>query len=200
MHRDGSVRLLDEELLDELERELARQPGGLASDAPPGLRPDELIAGFERHGVAPSREAVLWWSWRDGSSLQLLPGLGHIAFASSLKGLGILRKLAVDQSAEPPTSDPDVWWNAGWIPIFDTGGLSKIVLDCTGPPDAPSPLRQIDRDAVGADHYARAFVPSLGEYIARAVRSLSAGRYHYDADRDQWLPMDWANTPAGDRF
>jgi cell wall assembly regulator SMI1 len=93
-----------------------------------------------------------------------------------------------------------VWWNAGWIPIFDTGGLSKIALDCTGPPDTPAPLRQFDWDAVGAHHYARAFAPSLGEYIARAVRSLSAGRYHYDADQDQSLPMDWANTPAGDRF
>jgi len=68
------------------------------------------------------------------------------------------------------------------MPIFATGGSSKIALDCTAP-DAPSPLRQIDWDCFGADHYAQAFAPSLGEYIGRAVRSLSVGRYDYNADR-----------------
>jgi hypothetical protein len=158
---------------------------------PPGLDAEEMAAACERERVAPSREALLWWGWRDGSSLQILPGLDHIALAAALEGRRILRDLAADIAGEPPQTDPDAWWNPGWIPIFSTGGLSKIALDCSAEREALSPVRQIDWDGFGGSHYARAFARSLGEYVARAVRCLSGGRYTYDGERDMWLPMDW---------
>jgi hypothetical protein len=200
MDRTDSIRVLDAELLAELESVLAQQPGRLLSRTPSGLEADEIVAAFDREGATLSREAALWWGWRDGSSLQILPGLEHIPLASAFQGRRILRELAADVAAKPPETDPDAWWNPGWIPIFGTGGLPKIALDCSGARDAPSPVRQIDWDGFGASHYARAFARSLGEYVASAVRCLSGGRYTYDAERDVWLPMDWANTSAGERF
>ena len=88
----------------------------------------------------------------------------------------------------------------GWVPIFNTGGLDKIVLDCSAAPHSPSPLRQVDCTGIGSPGFAAPFSPSLGEYIARAVRALAAGRYRFDADGASWVPTTWASVPAGKRF
>jgi hypothetical protein len=200
MDRTDSAQMLDEGLLAEFEDVLAQQRGGLLSRTPPGLDAGQIMAAFDREGLTPSREALLWWGWRDGSSLQILPGLGHVALATALKTRGMLRDLAAQVAADPPRTDPDVWWNPGWIPIFDSGGLTKFALDCSGAREAPSAVRQVDWDGFGTSHYAHAFARSLGEYVARAVRCLSGNRYTYDAERDVWLPMNWANASAGERF
>ena len=196
------TRVLDEELLSELERVLARQRGNLLARMAPGRRAAEITAAFKTIGLEPSSEALLWWSWRDGSTFDIVPGLGHVSLATALQVYEMLRRVAAETAADakPPLSDPDVWWSPAWIPIFDTGGLSKIALDCSAELGAPSPLRQVDWDSVGVSHFAHAFAPSLGEYIGGAVKALAAGRYRYDPDQQTWLPWDWADAPAGQRF
>ena len=194
--------MLGRDLLSELERHLADQEGDLLASLAPGLEPSEIEVEFGRLGIAPSQEALAWWGWRDGGTLDVVPGLGYIPLAAAVDGHTMLRSVAGETAAgaEAPFDDPDAWWHPAWVPIFDTGGLSKIALDCSGAPDDPSPVRQIDWDRCGASDFAASFAPSLGEYISRAVGAIAASRYRYDAAQQTWLPWDWAHVPAGERF
>jgi cell wall assembly regulator SMI1 len=198
------VRILSPELLAELERLLAAQPGDLHGRLRPGLEVGEIRRMFRSTGIIPSQEAEVWWSWHNGSEHEtdVLPGLGHVGLETALDVHQRQRSLAVELAAQgvPPFDDPDAWWHPGWVSIFGTGGLSKITLDCSGPHSAPSPLRQIDWDCIDGADYGRAFAPSLGDYVARAVAALAAGRYRYDPAEQSWEPPDWALTYVGDRF
>jgi cell wall assembly regulator SMI1 len=198
----GPTRPLDQPALARLERVLAQQPGNLLARIPVGLTPPEIEDRFAAARLEAPREAVTWWSWRDGSTLDILPGLGHISLASALEGRDVLRRVAAEtaQTAFGELRDPDMWWKPTWVPIFDTGGQPKIVLDCVRQPDGLSPLRQIQWDMIGLDGFAASFAGSLGEYIERAVNALEEGLYRYDASRDAWLPPRWAELPPGERF
>lgn len=193
--------MLDAELLAELEAVLAQQSGELLAKMPSGVARADIVAAFDRAGLAASDEAVQWWGWRDGSSLQILPGLEHMSLAEALEGRRVLRELAArDLAIGSPEIPVNRWWSTGWVLIFGTGGLSKLALDCEGAPEEPSPLRQVDWDGIGEDSYALAFAGSLGEYVERAVRCLRDGRYRYDGAHDTWLPLDWARKSAAQRF
>lgn len=196
------IRLLDEPLLREFERVLRAQPGSVLQRMRPGLSEDEILTAFVAAEVATTREAIRWWGWRDGSDVEVLPGLGHISLTNALEGLEILRGQAVVAATTASIariSDPDAWWKQSWVPIFDTGGQPKTAIDCSGACDEPSPLLWVDWPAMAADDPPRVFAPSLGDYIARAVRAIDAGRYRFDPDRNSWMPMDWARLPVDDR-
>lgn len=198
----GQIRLLDKQLLDDFERALGRQSAVVLARTPPGLSQTEIESVFAGAGLTATREALVWWSWRDGSTLDVLPGLGHIPLRRAFEGYDILRQLA-KQAGEEATGelrDPDAWWKPGWVPMFDTRGEPKIVLDCSGLPDAPAPLRQVEWSSIGDSGFAEAFAPSLGDYVGKAVDALASGRYRFDAEQNIWVPTSWADLPPGKRF
>lgn len=195
-------RLLDQDVLDAFERVLGRQPGGMLARMRPGLPEAEIRKALDVVGVAATDEAIRWWSWRDGSGIDVLPGLEHMSVASAAQQYERQRQRAVQAAAaghgDQYLDDPDDWWRPGWLPIFYTGGQDAIAIDCGGPPEGPSPLRQIYWPSISDPDFAAPFAASLGEYIARAVDTLSTGRYRYDPKRDTWTPMDWARVRPGD--
>lgn len=191
------VRMLDAELLGEFEAVLALCAPELLARTPPGPTADEIVAAFERERVAPSVEAVRWWSWRDGSLLSILPGMQHLTFEIALGARHALRDLVRDVAERTSGIPVDRWWSLDWLLIFGSGGLPKFALECGAAPEDPSPLRQVEWDRIGSSSYAGAVASSLGEYIERAVRFLRDGGHRYDTAQ---LPMDWTDAPAGERL
>jgi hypothetical protein len=191
------IRVLDEATLHGFERALARQPGALLEQLTPGLAIAEIEEAFAGARIRPSEEAVLWWHWRNGARrLDVLPGFRMSSLAGALRAYWTLRGI-VERQGRDAGVDPDTWWNRGWVPIFDTGGQDDIAIDCTGPANGPSPLRQVDFQAISESHFASVFAPSLGDFIARATHALDADRYRYDPDHNTWLPRDWSTMPPG---
>ena len=199
------ARLLDNDLLDRLDRVLARQPGDLLARIGPPTSEEAVRRLFADLEVAPTDEVVRWLARHEWNSTHVLPGIEALSAETAALGYAGIRALAEELSNNAGQDGltewtPELYWSPDWLLIFGLAGLYKLAVDCGGTPDGPSPIRMVAWDGVGEPHYAAAFVPSLGQYIQDACDVLETGRYTYDPDRDAWSPMDYANHPIVEGF
>jgi hypothetical protein len=170
---------------------------------PAGRTEEEVMRALGEQGITPACEAIAWWTWRDGSSRRILPGLEHLPLGGACDLYETLRRQAREAARDAVDiglGDPDSWWARSWLPIFGTGGQPKCALDCGGRPNEPSPLLWVDWPSMTAHGPPYLVAGSLGDYVARATAAINAGRYTYEPERDTWGPPGWANVLPGERF
>jgi hypothetical protein len=108
-------------------------------------------------------------------------------------------------AADPHSPDEvrgraDIIWHSEWLPIFTTGSMPTVAIDCRETIDGASALRQVDPTEVGRSDHAEVFAVSLGDFIAAAVRVLESGTYRYDANLRTWAPLTYLDRWVGERF
>jgi cell wall assembly regulator SMI1 len=93
------------------------------------------------------------------------------------------RRHWAEEDALGPADD---WWHPLWFPILPRDGGIVIAADlATGDADT-APLREIDWQAFGSDHFARIVARSLGDYVLDALDAIDAGEYTYDNHLKMW--------------
>ena len=191
----AQFRELDDEILGDLERLLAEQPGDIPAELLPGRDRDELSGRLTQAGFSPPEEAMSWWSWHDGAASRLfvLPGLEHDSVETALAGYTYWREQAQNMASYPDTvpelADPDRWWHAEWLPVFGAGGRAPLLLDGRAPSGVPA-VRQVDWSLVGDDAFPTRVAASLGELVEVLMRACRDGQFKFDADRRIWRPAD----------
>jgi hypothetical protein len=191
------VSVLDVRQLERFEVTLERHAGSLVARLGRGLPADEIRAVLAAHGMVAGEEVLTWWAWRDGNGLELLPTLRNLSVAGAGDGYVALRRLAGEQAESSAgyegIDQVDDWWHHTWLPIFATGGLPKVAIECSGQP-GPSPVLEVDWSDVGGSNFPTVLAPSLGDLISYAIEAIESERYRFDADRDHWFLN--ADVPA----
>ena len=141
----------------------------------PGLSPQRLEDVAAAAGVRLTDEARVWWTWHDGSAPATLPGVEHLSFAEAVGKRDFLGQLATQVSAG------SALWHPAWLPLFETG-VDTFVVDCSGAPEAPSPLRRVDFETGSQE---RIEYPSMGACIVEITEAVRE-RLTYDHELHRW--------------
>jgi len=166
--------IADHALLERIEQRIRRRRSELRLR--PGCDDERLREQEQRLGSDLSREARTWWTWRDGSQGEFALGLWALPLEAAV-GLAQerrawVRRLVADPDFSEPINDPEFWWSAYWLPIFETSGPHVLVLDLSGDSNAGTPVRQIDWELVPEPTYKHELAPSLGAWILGAMAKL----------------------------
>ena len=177
-------RLLDIQLLGELERRLRDSGAPLVDYLRPGLSISDQNELATQIGISLSEESQLWWSWHDGAGFSENPAdsnLGWIHFLS-LEQAVEETKQAAEIAAEVGTDDL-VLWSPDWLAFLGTDGAS-ITCDCNLEKGQPSAVRYIDFE-MGSDSF-EPIVPSLRDLVEFWIEALERKYIVYQPEMSQW--------------
>jgi hypothetical protein len=184
-------QILSTDVLERLERLMHTVNAPAFQRAQPGMTVDEirgLTSSFP--GTLPA-EAELWWSWRTwGEGGDILPGVWYAPLDAALEHYDVQRRWAREHGVSPSLPDvtADDWWHPLWLPIFLVDGGMHLVVDVSASDGASAPIRRIDGQSFGGEHFDPIVAPSLGSYVTDMLDAIDAGAYVYDAVNDVWIP------------
>ncbi len=185
-------QILSPAILERLERTLLRVGAPAIRSAQPGLTTgeiDRLTAAIP--GRLPM-EAALWWRWRTwGQGGDMLPYTRYARLDDCMEHYEVQRQWAREHgvSALRPDVTPDDWWHPLWLPIFVVDGGMHLVVDISDSNATSAPIRRIDGQSFGDEHFAPVVAPTLGAYISEMLDAIDASDYFYNADQDFWTTV-----------
>lgn len=180
---------LSTEILERLERRLRAVGAPAIQGARPGLPVDEirrLTAAIPR--MLPA-EAELWWTWRRwGEGGDMLPDARYAPLDDCMWHYEWQRNWAREHgvSQQNPDVTPDDWWHPLWLPVFVVDGGMLVVIDISASDGRSAPIRRIDGQSFGNEHFDPIVAPSLGRYITDVLDAIDAGDYVYEPERHVW--------------
>jgi hypothetical protein len=81
----------------------------------------------------------------------------------------------------PELANPDDRWSPSWLPV---GGLRfPVVIDCSVPAGAPTPVRLVSLEHVGPSPPVAA---SLGEVVTWWIAAIDNGAWRWDTTHSVW--------------
>lgn len=131
-------------------------------------------------------EARRWWGWHDGVALprealaverELGPYREFIPLAEAVK----IYESEVSNAPAEAEEFPELAWGPQWIPVTRFGA---IACDCSGPDDAPTPIRDVDYHHTSDP--GQIVARSFGEMVSWWIDALRTGGWQYDASRREW--------------
>lgn len=186
--------LLDRDLLDLFERRVRQQGVPVDEWVNPGLAAETIRERLASIDLSLPVEGRVWWEWHDGSDYGgwdkvIGPGSGHLSLSDAIAKYRQKRQAAY-KTADPdalPFGDPDYAWKPSWFPICGEPSY-PIVIDCSVPEGAPTPIRLIDWQNVEGFFKLRA--RSLGEMVGWWIRAIDSGAWQWDAEGRRWTRHD----------
>jgi hypothetical protein len=171
--------MLTIDLLDGLRARWERLGAPVAAALRPGLDESGIDRLTEPPGIRLPAEARLWWMWHDGATSR--PGLepeligsgGAYSFFPLARA--VEQTLEIRESLAGETWLPDRHaepndWQASWLLL--TEPEEPIVLDCSGDPHAPVPVRRYSYEEGTRN---RPPMGSIGELVAAWCEAIDAG-------------------------
>ena len=166
------------QLLAEFETEMvAAGAGHMLAPLQPGLEPDIVRTRLGEIGMAPSREVLAWFAWRNGSEGHLvLPGK---IFYSLDEGIG--------EYEQADRGEYDWQWREAWLPLTRSGNMNRIVVDCREDAEA-SAVRCVafDSGLFSDSSLSAAPQPSLCVMVSWWIEALRAGIYAWEPAVGDW--------------
>ena len=132
----------------------------------------------------PTTEARVWWGWHDGVTASTRPEGESFPgwWFPSLHDAATQAEWERNEASALVGRDAEnLIWRSGWLPILTDIGGNHAVLDCTAPPDGPSPVYYADRE--GGPEKFRPRAPTFGALIAGWIEAIDRGAAHYDGTR-----------------
>lgn len=190
-------------LLERLEARWLQQGAPIAFALAPGLTAGAIEARVGQLAYPLPDEARWWFSWHNGVVARA-PGkeqgqrarLGPSTFeALSLeesvrfyhRNIVIARETV--RSDDVPVS---AYWDTSWFPIAASLHSSFLTVDCSVPPNEPTPIRVVE----GQDERrAQVLAGSLSEVIELWIRMFELGVLWFDMGRDEWKFDDTEMPP-----
>jgi hypothetical protein len=166
----------------------------------PGLSEDEIRTVCAQSSLAPSQDAVTWFSYWDTLAeprtkfVEVVPGFQAASLRRAVDATIKLRRAYAQVLATPPPttlSVADLWPNA-WLAMFVDGGGTTFVLDCQAP-EQPSLLRDCFREDFTGDDWGKPIAP-LAMWLAHATEWMSTQQCRFDPAREHWLPFSAARA------
>lgn len=182
----ASPPFLNAELLRILEAELRAQGAPVVANWRPGLSEPQMNELLDPLPLRLTLEARRWWGWHDGVALpaealaverELGPERDFIPLAEALDGYQDLVSMALTEAEE----SSELLWHPHWMPVSRFGA---IACDCSGPDDAPTPIRDVDYHH--ASRPGQIVARSFGEMVSWWIDALHIGAWQYDASRRRW--------------
>ena len=177
-------RLLDDELLAELEARWRRQGSFVAQALRPGLTDNQIDALTLEAGLSLPAEARRWWGWHDGAERQppggpaeVGPDRAFLPLADAVRECRRLRELSWE--VVPVDAEPD--WKASWLPLDN----SKIpnLIDCAVSHEDPVPARSffVENPSAGLPG-----VRSIGALVMVWIEAVDCGAWAYNRAAGYW--------------
>jgi hypothetical protein len=156
------ARTLSPDLLERLDRRLG--VGGALERS----EVERLTADFA--GDLPA-EAWLWWMSRGQGLGTPLPGVQHASLQDAMTEYEFRRREAavLTESDDRWDKKPTDLWHPSWLTVFGIDGGMVYVIDCALSDGECAPLRLIDWQDLGGQHFARIAADSLGEFVIHAL-------------------------------
>jgi hypothetical protein len=161
----------------------------------PGRAPDELNALVARLGFQLPQEALTWWGWHDGTTVDapdaersLVPGGAFLSLQEAIERANWWRAFFDDL----PLGQR---WKREWLPLEDS--QEPVIIDCAAPPDTSARARFVaaDLDWEWPDGVG---VPSMGRMVQEYIRALDIGHWTYDKSQGwQVNPEKRSQTSLG---
>jgi cell wall assembly regulator SMI1 len=188
------------ELLDRLEGEWRRQKAPIAEFLVPGLSEDVIDAMTAPLGLRLPVEARAWWQWHNGVDVPKerwtseAPRLGGTGFRIISLERAVAEYLHERQLAEQLEADDPICREGPlklspfWFPMAHALNGDVLMVDCSVPEGAPTPIRCIGWDDVDR---ARVRLNSLTEVVELWLELLDRelwwnsrenAQWHYDVD------------------
>lgn len=169
-------RMLDAELLEQLESRWRAAGATTLQRMAPGISDDEIDRIAAPLGFRLPEEARRLYRWHDGS------GVYPIIW---LRGMSCLEQ-AVSDSVDFEGFDDN--WNSGWLHLMDE--KPYVLLDCSGEEHAPVPVWHYSYD----DEFpTRPVFASIGEMVEFWVALIDDGHMYWNGET--WWG-DEASVPA----
>lgn len=169
--------MLDQDLLDQLERRWRDNDAAILRWLQPGLtdeRIDELTAPL---GIRLPEEARRWWRWHDGVPMDAPPGSHSIGGGPTYIPLSY----AVENTMWLAEGDPS--WPTGWLVM--TADSDPLIMDCGAGFDEPVRVHCANIQDPGrppVDHDAT----SIGELVSLWIEAIDCGVYTYNKEVGDW--------------
>jgi hypothetical protein len=144
----GSVRLLDDSLLAELEESWRGAGVRYLGELRPGLADGQIDQRIERLGFELPEEARRWYRWHDGSD-------GHYVVEGR-----VMTSLEEDVDSTAMLRADDQLWVPGWLRAMDEQPF--VVFDCRGGFRDPVPVWHY---YLGFEMPTRPVFGSIGEMV-----------------------------------
>jgi hypothetical protein len=176
-----TVRVLDQDLLTELERRLSDQDVLAIGSAAPALAEAEMDATLATIGLAVPIEAHVLWQWHDGALHHDRRGAAELA--PSRNWLSLVESLTLrEQILEMNTDDPEVAetvWSSRWLPVIDS--VPMVGLDIGVGHESPCSVWLQDLQGPPVLELA-----SLGDLVALWIEALNRGVWLWDREDGAW--------------
>lgn len=170
------ARMLDDELLEELERRWRVGSPWIFGRIAPGSADHEIIAAVEPRGLTLPDEVMRWFRWQNG--LEPYAVIAARTFCSIAE--------AVERSRGWDDIDERV--PRTWLNVMDN--RPDVFFDCGGDPAAPSPVWFYDIDR---GFPRRPKFDSIGDMVLQWVELIDAGHLVWREDHDEWDLRDDAS-------
>ena len=164
-------------------------PGEPDPDGPSFGRPlpEELAAVLSVHdGGDPCGFLPVTWSMYDPSLFYLLSCTEIAHQYRCQRDLLAVGEFAGNVPDETGRGVRETWWDVGWLPFAGNGGGDFVCLDYA-PAAGGTPGQVITHDHEIGEH--RVLAPSLTVYLEEAAASLETGRFAWDEDEEDLMPV-----------
>jgi cell wall assembly regulator SMI1 len=193
--------MLTEQLLDRLAATWRAHGVPVEEALAPGTDVSSFTSDDGSRHVELAAELRTWWAWHDGGradassvfSWQMGPLLQPMSSSRSRaiwqRSFAMAKDGAADAPEGTPLADPEYWWRASWIPLFNDG-TADLVGDCELGEPGVAPIRRIEW---GPDlgETARPRTNSFGQLVEWWIEAVELGLWTYDRNRTRWTSVPW---------
>jgi hypothetical protein len=165
-------KILDNELIAELERRWRAQSPALLERLKPGLDDAEIDEFSRPLGYRLPEEVRRWYRWNNGSAGQMI--IFWRAFNS----------LSDDVARTLEFEEDDENWPKGWLKVMDD--KPYVIFDCRGPVDAPAPVWHFDY-SFDLDRPTRPVFDSIGDMVLFWIDLIERRLMSWDAEGELHL-------------
>jgi hypothetical protein len=160
--------MLDDELLEALERRWREQSPALLQRMEPGIDDDEIDRLSAPLGYAIPDELRRWYRWHNGSANRA------VILSRAFRPLddSVARTLEFEQDEEQ--------WPKGWTLVMDEKPL--LIFDCRGGVSVPVPVWHFD---YAFDFPTRPVFASIGDMVSFWIELIDDGQISWDADGEE---------------
>jgi hypothetical protein len=159
-------RMLDDELLEELERRWRERSPEIFERFAPGLSDEEIIATAAPLGLTLPEEVLRWFRWQNGTNFPVMLASAFESIDGTVERTEIHRKLDVPHE---------------WLNVMDN--QPYVFFDCGGDPPAPAAVWHYDVDR-GLP--TRPKFQSIGDMVALWIELIDSDQLLWDADGNDW--------------
>jgi len=169
----------------------------------------QMRALTEPVGLSLPDEAVVWWSYHDGTdapegmpSRAISPSQTLLSLEEALSRRRMLRdvnRVTGDQVRGKGKLWPELWEDT-WLPILTWDGPT-IVIDCADNCGRITPIRRIEFGDLSSEQIHEIRAPSIGAMVHMWIGAIrehvwkwdtATGNWSYDYVKD--MPLDWKLT------